>query len=105
MELMRRIFRRPNPPPYAAAMPDGAPTLTLTLHPRIAEIGAADWDACAGADNPFCSHGFLSALEDSGSTTARTGWLPRHMALRSEAGQVIAVAPLYAKSNSYGEYV
>ncbi len=29
-------------------MPDGSAALTLTLHPRIADIAAADWDACAG---------------------------------------------------------
>jgi len=79
--------------------------ISLTLHPRIADIPAADWDACAGGDNPFVSHAFLSALEDSGSAGARTGWLPQHAALRDEAGVLVAVAPMYAKSHSYGEYV
>ena len=86
-------------------MPDGSITLTLTLHQSIAEIGAADWDGCAGADNPFVGHAFLSALEESGSAGARTGWLPQHAALRDAAGRVVAVAPMYAKSHSYGEYV
>ncbi|HET6609257.1 MAG TPA: GNAT family N-acetyltransferase [Rhodopila sp.] len=86
-------------------MPDGSATLTLTLHDRIAEIGAADWDACAGGGNPFVNHAFLSALEDSGSANARTGWLPQHAVLRAEDGCVVAVAPMYAKSHSYGEYV
>lgn len=86
-------------------MPDGSPSLTLTLHPGIAEIGAAEWDACAGADNPFVSYAFLGALEDSGSASARTGWLPQHAALRDGDGRLVAVAPMYAKSHSYGEYV
>ena len=86
-------------------MPDGSATLTLTLHPKIADIPPADWDACAGRGNPFVSHAFLSAMEDSGSANARTGWLPQHAVLRGEAGQVVAVAPMYAKSHSYGEYV
>jgi predicted N-acyltransferase len=86
-------------------MPDGAEALTLTLHPRIADIAPADWDGCAGSDNPFVSHAFLSALEDSGSANARTGWLPQHAVLRDPAGQVVAAAPMYAKSHSYGEYV
>jgi predicted N-acyltransferase len=85
-------------------MPDGLPSLSLTLHPRIADIPAADWDACAGTTNPFVSHAFLSALEDSGSANNRTGWMPQHAALR-EAGAVVGVAPMYAKSHSYGEYV
>ncbi len=85
-------------------MPDGLPTLTLTLHPHIAEIPAAEWDACAGPGNPFVSHAFLSALEDSGSANARTGWMPQHAALR-EQDRIVAVVPMYAKSHSYGEYV
>jgi predicted N-acyltransferase len=86
-------------------MPDGACQLSLTLHKAIADIAAADWDACAGQDNPFVSHGFLSAVEDSGSANARTGWLPQHAVLRDGEGRVIACAPMYAKSHSYGEYV
>jgi predicted N-acyltransferase len=86
-------------------MPDGSATLTLTLHARIAEIDAADWDACAGAGNPFVSHEFLSAMEDSGSADSRTGWLPQHAVLRRESGDIVGVVPMYAKSHSYGEYV
>ena len=62
-------------------------------------------DACAGADNPFVGHAFFAALEDSGSVTPDTGWLPRHLALFDDAGGVLACAPLYLKSHSYGEYV
>lgn len=86
-------------------MPDTGPELSLTLHRGIAEIPAADWDACAGPDNPFVSHAFLLALEESGSATARTGWLPQHAALRDPAGRLLACAPCYAKSHSQGEYV
>ncbi len=86
-------------------MPDGSATLTMTLHAKIADIDAAEWDACAGDGNPFVSHAFLSAVEDSGSANARTGWLPQHAVLRDAGGQAVAVAPMYAKSHSYGEYV
>ena len=86
-------------------MPDGSAALTLALHTAIADIPPAEWDACAGPDNPFVSHAFLSVLEDSGSAGARTGWLPQHAALRDEAGTLVGVAPMYAKSHSYGEYV
>ena len=79
--------------------------LTLRLHPSIAEIPAEEWDACAGDDNPFVSHAFLLALEESGSASARTGWLPQHAALRDSGGRLLGVAPAYAKSHSYGEYV
>jgi uncharacterized protein len=86
-------------------MPDGSATLTLTLHSDIADVPAAEWDACAGSDNPFVSHALLSAFEDSGSAGAREGWLPQHVVLRNEDGCIVAVAPMYAKSHSYGEYV
>jgi predicted N-acyltransferase len=79
--------------------------LTLTAHPRIHDVPAAAWDACAGADNPFVRHAFLAALEDSRSVSAETGWLPQHLALRDGAGRLVACAPLYVKSHSYGEYV
>jgi predicted N-acyltransferase len=81
------------------------PTLILSLHDSIHAITPADWDACAGDDNPFVSHGFLSALEDSGSVSAQTGWLPQHAVWRDDAGAVLATAPSYLKSHSYGEYV
>ena len=74
-------------------MPDGLPSLSLTLHPHVADIPAAEWDACAGGGNPFVSHAFLSALEDSGSANSRTGWLPQHAALR-EGEQIVGVAPM-----------
>jgi predicted N-acyltransferase len=41
-------------------MPDGTPELSLTLHRSVAEIPAADWDACAGDENTFVSHAFLA---------------------------------------------
>ena len=86
-------------------MPDDVPPLTLSLHRRIAEIPAEAWDACATPNNPFVSHAFLSALEDSGSAVDSRGWLPQHAALRDEAGVLVGCAPMYAKSHSQGEYV
>jgi len=81
------------------------PNLTLSLHASIHEIDPAEWEACGGGENPFVSHAFLSAVEDSGSASARTGWLPRHAALHDAAGRLVACAPMYAKGHSYGEYV
>ncbi len=86
-------------------MADGTSHISLQVYPRIAEIGQAAWDGCAGSDNPFISYGFLSALEDSGSVGSRTGWHPRYAVLHDGAGAIAAVAPAYAKTNSYGEYV
>src|SRR5205807_2653408 len=73
---------------------------------------AAAWDACANPlldsqdypYNPFVSHDFLSALEASGSATARTGWQPQHL-VAEIAGTIVGVVPCYLKSHSRGEYV
>jgi predicted N-acyltransferase len=54
--------------------------------------------------NPFASHAFLSAVEDSGSAVAKTGWMGRHLLLEDEGRLVGAVAG-YLKSHSQGEYV
>ena len=64
-----------------------------------------EWDACAGSANPFVGHDFLSALEQSGSATARAGWQPVPIAIDDAAGRLAAVAPAYVKSHSQGEYV
>ncbi|GAJ29153.1 GNAT family N-acetyltransferase [Acidomonas methanolica] len=80
------------------------PDWSLTLHASIREIPPDVWNACSGDDNPFVSHGFFSALEESGSVGASTGWLPRHAVLR-DGDAVAAIAPLYLKAHSLGEYV
>jgi len=69
-------------------MADGGDQATVRVVSRIAEIPAAEWDACAGSDNPFLSHAFLDALEESGSATAENGWLPQHLALEDAAGRL-----------------
>lgn len=71
----------------------------------VAAFDAEDWDRCAGTGNPFLSHAFLSALEDSGSATARTGWQPVPIAIDGADGRPAAVTPAYVKSHSQGEYV
>jgi uncharacterized protein len=40
----------------------------------------------------------------SGSVGTGTGWQPQHL-WRAQDGEVIAVAPLYAKGHSQGEYI
>lgn len=88
--------------------------LTLQTHKSIREIAEAEWNACAFGSgwtqgerypNPFISHAFLLALEDSGSVGETTGWQPIPLSLRDEKGTLWAAAPAYLKSHSYGEYV
>ena len=78
----------------------------LRLVSNIAEVPASDWDTCATAHpNPFNSHAFLHALEESGSATAETGWLPQHLLLEDSGGALLGCMPCYLKSHSQGEYV
>lgn len=81
-------------------------SFTVQVHNTIAEIGRADWDACAGpTGDPFLSYDFLNACEASGSATPRQGWAGRHLTVRDTAGVVGGVMPLYLKGHSQGEYV
>lgn len=68
-------------------------------------VPAGDWDRCAGSGNPFVTHAFLSALEDSGSATGRAGWQPVPIVIDGADGRPAAIMPAYAKSHSQGEYV
>ena len=86
-------------------MSEPAPAIEVHVVERIADIPRSEWDACAGAGNPFLSHDFLDALEQSLSVTAEEGWLPRHLAAYDATGRLVAVAPLYLKGHSQGEYV
>lgn len=69
--------------------------------------GAILWtgEGSPSSYNPFISHDFLLACEESGCAAAETGWLPSHLLLESEDGRLIGAAPAYLKGHSYGEYV
>jgi predicted N-acyltransferase len=84
---------------------DGGEQVTIKVVERIGAVDAADWDACAGPENPFVSHAFLSALEEAGAVSADTGWLPQHLVMEDGGGKIVGCVPAYVKSHSYGEYV
>ncbi len=89
---------------------------TARVVSSIAAVDPAAWDACANPPglseaeaegerfNPFMAHGFLNALEASGSTGGRSGWAPAHIVVE-EGGRIVAAAASYLKSHSQGEYV
>ncbi len=86
--------------------------IEISVLGTLADIAPEIWDACASPEtgdggrpiDPFTTHRFLKALEDSGSVGHGTGWQPQYLVAR-QAGEVIAVAPLYAKGHSQGEYI
>jgi predicted N-acyltransferase len=74
------------------------------FYSSIADIPATLWNGLFDSQNPFVQHAFLLALEESGCVCAQTGWQPQHMLLIHD-DQPLAAMPLYAKNNSYGEFV
>ena len=59
-------------------------SLTLKVINGLGSISGRDWNACAGESNPFVSYEFLSALEDSSSVCAETGWLPNTLSQKAK---------------------
>ena len=96
-----------------APAPDhGTQEAVVRVASRIADVPADQWDACAAGDsgltappNPFVSHAFLKALEESGSATRETGWLPQHLLYEDNEGRLMGCMPCYLKGHSQGEYV
>src|SRR5690242_18844051 len=107
--------------------------LRISVAETIDAVNAREWDACANphagagditsragnrqalpraaadaaeqAYDPRLSPAFLSALEQSHSVGARTGWQPQHVIARTAEGDLVAAAPCYIKTHSRGEYV
>lgn len=76
---------------------------TLKIIDDLADIPAVEWDALAGSD-PFVSHAYLYALQESGCATARFGWQAQFITLWQD-GRLLGGMPLYVKMNSVGEHV
>ncbi|MBC2665067.1 N-acetyltransferase [Novosphingobium flavum] len=83
----------------------GGRQIAVHMAPGVAGLPAAEWDGLTDGGNPFVSHAFLSALEDSGSVGGRSGWEPVPLLIRAEAGALAAALPAYVKTHSQGEYV
>ena len=98
---MRIFGRDPEPThPFSVRIVGGA-----------ADFSNAEWSKLAGAArrgssyNPFISHDFLTALEESGCVGGRSGWLPKFLRIENAGGDLLAAVPAYLKSHSQGEYV
>jgi predicted N-acyltransferase len=100
--------------------------LTVRVATSLKAVPAGAWNACANPhaladalsapaapsgdpaldrDNPFVSHEFLTALEDSRCVGGRTGWSPAYLLVEDDAGELLAASPSFLKSHSQGEYV
>jgi uncharacterized protein len=80
-------------------------SLKAVWHDSLAELDPGEWNRLAeGVATPFLDWEWLRLMEASGSTTARTGWIPCHLTLRARS-ELVAAAPLYIKTHSAGEFV
>ncbi|CAN7284310.1 MULTISPECIES: GNAT family N-acetyltransferase [Ensifer] len=87
--------------------------VTIRIEQSFSEIPAARWNMLSGAAkgrdgavyNPFVSHAYLSALEESGSATAKSGWLGQHLLMEGADGELLGALVCYLKNHSQGEYV
>lgn len=85
----------------------------IKVVPSLTGFSRDDWSRLSGAArdglekpyNPFVSWEFLSALEEAGCATARTGWQGQHLRLEAPDGTLLGAVPCYLKSHSQGEYV
>ncbi len=90
--------------------PDGQ-SFVLRVVENINDFTEDEWNSIAGTSrqeqnyNPFISRAFLAALEQSGCVSRKAGWLPRHLRLEDDQGNLIGAVPNYLKGHSQGEYV
>ena len=80
------------------------PDIRLEVRSTLHGVSPTDWDRLCPPGDPFTTHAFLCALEDSGSAVPDTGWRARHLLLWSGEA-LVGAAPLYEKAHSYGEYI
>ncbi|OAP34484.1 hypothetical protein AU381_24415 [Sinorhizobium glycinis] len=87
--------------------------INIRIEHSFSSIPPASWNRLIGASkaypgapyNPFLSHAYLSALEESGSATADTGWLGQHLLMEDADGFLRGALVCYMKNHSQGEYV
>ena len=79
----------------------------IRVHQDPGALDGTAWNALLAKQSrptPFMRWEYLAALHASGSAVPRTGWAPRFVTVHRGA-QLVAAAPAYLKSHSYGEYV
>ena len=85
-------------------MADQESDIVAKIAGGVSGLNRHAWDRLAPSD-PFVSHAFLAALEESGSVGRGTGWTPAPLLIEDGADHLLAAAPAYLKTHSQGEYV
>lgn len=88
------------------------PDLTSRTVTSLASVDPASWDALAHEGSPFLQHGFLRALELSGSIGDEAGWRPVYVLVERPGApgagprsRLVGAVPTYVKRHSYGEFI
>lgn len=96
------------------------PDLTSRVVSSLESVDAAQWNRLEHGPSPFTEHGFLRALERSGSVGAAAGWEPFYVLVETaapareprhgEPGEIpaprlVGAVAAYVKAHSYGEYI
>jgi len=80
--------------------------LTFELVSGVHNIDENAWNSLVGQeDSPFLEYAWIHALEKTGLACTETGWQPVHLAAYTPDRRLVAVAPMYAKSHSMGEFI
>jgi len=77
----------------------------IEVHDNLRRIDSAAWNRLNPSDDPFLRYEFLAALENNDCLGQRHGWFPRYFLYYADDHRLIAAAPAYIKTNSYGEFV
>ena len=70
----------------------------------IKNIDETTWNNLVDSDYPFMKHSFLLSLEESKCVGEGTGWYTFHLVVKEEE-DVIALMPMYIKTDSHGEFI
>ena len=70
----------------------------------IEKIDKEEWDRAINNHYPFLKYEFLKALEITKCVSPEEGWTPLHLVV-SEIDMILAIMPLYIKTDSQGEFV
>ena len=70
----------------------------------IKNIDETIWNNLVDSDYPFMQHSFLLSLEESKCVGEGTGWYTFHLVVKEEE-DVIALMPMYIKTDSHGEFI
>lgn len=76
----------------------------VELASGVASLPRDEWNALVADESPFLEWDWLASLEDAGTLTDESGWLPHPLIVR-DGGRLIAACPLYVKGHSQGEFV